>query len=126
MTRATMDDIHDRMRAVLARHGVHLAGVQVCPHEVGTCDCRKPAVGMFLAAARADPTIELDRSAVVGDSISDLEAGRRIGADVFGVSRDPDALVALASRAGIAVAGVAPSLLELVRTGSLDHASAAG
>jgi histidinol phosphatase-like enzyme len=124
MSSAAVDAIHARMRAALGDHGVELAGIQVCPHEIGTCDCRKPGVGLFLAAARADPTIELDRSAVVGDSISDLEAGRRIGAEVFAVAEPPEPLVALATQAGITVAGAAPSLLDLVRTGALDAAGA--
>lgn len=124
MSSAAVDAIHARMRAVLAGHGVELAGIRVCPHEIGTCACRKPEVGLFLAAARADPAIELDRSAVVGDSISDLEAGRRIGAEVFAVAERPETLVALATQAGITVAGAAPSLLDLVRTGALDAAPA--
>ena len=119
-TREAVDDIHRRMQAALARRGVQLAGVRTCPHALGTCDCRKPGVGMFLAAVREDPRIELDRSAVVGDSMSDLEAGRRIGAEVFAISAQPEPLMALAAEAGIAVAGVAPSLLDLVRTGALD------
>jgi D-glycero-D-manno-heptose 1,7-bisphosphate phosphatase len=122
-TREAVDEIHRRMQAALAKHGVQLAGIRMCPHDLGTCDCRKPEVGMFLAAVRENPEIELDRSAVVGDSISDLEAARRIGADVFAVSPQPERLVALAAESGIAVSAVARSLLDLVRTGALDAAA---
>ncbi len=125
MTQAAVDDIHARLRDVLAAQGVSLGGIQVCPHEIGTCTCRKPDVGLFRAAAREDPAIELDRSAVVGDSLSDLEAGARIGAEVFAVASDPQGLVAQAARSGIQVAGAARSLLELVRSGALDAVPAA-
>ncbi len=119
-TREAVDDIHRRMEAVLTRHGVRLAGIQLCPHDRDTCDCRKPGVGMFRAVTESVPGIQLDRSAVVGDSISDLEAGRRIGARVFAVSAQPDNLVDQAAHAGITIAALAPTLLELVRTGALD------
>lgn len=88
MTRSAVDDIHRRMTEELAAAGVPVAGIHVCPHEIGVCACRKPGTGLFLEAASQDPTLELDRSAVVGDFLSDLEAGRRIGADVFAVSPD--------------------------------------
>jgi D-glycero-D-manno-heptose 1,7-bisphosphate phosphatase len=121
MTRSAVDDIHRRMSEALSAHGVTLAGIYVCPHEIGVCACRKPGVGLFLEAVRDDPTIELRRSAVVGDSLSDLEAGSRIGADVFAVSPDPARLVQIAAGEGIEVAGAAPSLLTLVTSGALDR-----
>jgi len=121
MSAAAVDDIHRQMSAALAAQGVRLAGIHVCPHEVGTCDCRKPGVKLFLDAARLDPTLELERSAVVGDSLADLEAGRRLGAQTFAVSPDPAALVKAATEAGIEVSGATSSLLELAKTGLLDR-----
>jgi histidinol phosphatase-like enzyme len=100
---------------------VRLAGIHVCPHEIGTCDCRKPGIGLFLEAARLDPTLDLARSAVVGDSLADLEAGRRLGAQSFAVSPDPGALEQAATEAGIEVSGATSSLLALARTGLLDR-----
>ncbi|MEO8461797.1 MAG: HAD family hydrolase [Chloroflexota bacterium] len=125
MSAAAVDDIHRRMREALAAAGVRLADIHVCPHEVGACDCRKPEIGLFLEAVRLDPTIELNRSAVVGDSLADLEAGRRLEADTYVVSPDPADLVQAAKEQGIAVSGAATSLLELVTTGLLDRRSAA-
>ena len=75
-----LDDIHQHMEADLARAGVRLDGIYVCPHLAGTCDCRKPEVGMFRAAQRDHRGLRFERSVVLGDSESDLEAGRRIGA----------------------------------------------
>ncbi len=119
-----VEDIHARMLATLAAHGARVAAIHVCPHEVGTCDCRKPALGLFLRATRDDPLLDLSASAVVGDSLSDLEAGSRLGADTFAVAPDPDELMERARRHGLRVAAAATSLLDLVRTGSLDRPTA--
>ena len=43
------------------------------------CDCRKPRPGMLRAAA-AELGLDLARSWVVGDRVSDLEAGAAVGA----------------------------------------------
>lgn len=66
--------------------GVVIAGVYHCPHHPdGTvrgfdveCDCRKPAPGMILRAAR-ELGLSLADSILVGDKSSDIEAARRAG-----------------------------------------------
>ena len=51
----------------------------LCPHHPQAgCDCRKPAPGMLLRAAR-ELDLNLSRSWLVGDAISDLEAARVAG-----------------------------------------------
>jgi D-glycero-D-manno-heptose 1,7-bisphosphate phosphatase len=76
MTRSDVEDIHLRMRA----NGVDVDAVYYCPHEKGECDCRKPGTAMFERAAREVAGVELGaRAAIVGDSESDMEAGRRLG-----------------------------------------------
>jgi D-glycero-D-manno-heptose 1,7-bisphosphate phosphatase len=72
--------IHERMLAEVEAAGAHIDLALHCPHEVGQCDCRKPGVGMFERAAEHLPSIDLERSAMVGDSASDMEAAGRIGA----------------------------------------------
>lgn len=79
LTRADVDAVHERLAAELAVHGAHLDAVLVCPHEAGTCDCRKPGTGLFEQARVAEPRIDLTRSVVVGDAASDVEAGRAAG-----------------------------------------------
>jgi D-glycero-D-manno-heptose 1,7-bisphosphate phosphatase len=44
----------------------------------GPCECRKPAPGMLLDAAR-ELGLDLDRSWMVGDTDADIEAGRAAG-----------------------------------------------
>lgn len=53
--------------------------IRSCFHtEHDHCQCRKPSPGMLLAAAR-DHDIDLERSFMVGDRGSDVEAGKRAG-----------------------------------------------
>jgi D-glycero-D-manno-heptose 1,7-bisphosphate phosphatase len=66
--------------------GVRIAGVYHCPHHpqagVGAyrtaCECRKPAPGLLLKAAR-DLTIDLTASVMIGDKGSDIAAARAAG-----------------------------------------------
>lgn len=60
--------------------GGRLDQVLVCPHLEGTCECRKPRVGLFVEARRLDPQISFENSVVIGDSASDMEAADAIGA----------------------------------------------
>ena len=83
---AALERLHDTLRAALAEQGVSLAAIEYCPHlpqaEVARhaleCDCRKPAPGMILRAARA-LDLDLARSLLFGDRPSDIEAGTRAG-----------------------------------------------
>lgn len=66
--------------------GVEVDAVYFCPHhpEHGLgdyrreCGCRKPAPGMILDAAR-EHGLDLSRSILVGDKLSDIQAGKAAG-----------------------------------------------
>jgi D-glycero-D-manno-heptose 1,7-bisphosphate phosphatase len=85
-TRAELASMHSHLRGLLARHAVTLDGVYVCPHHPDgsveelavTCRCRKPRPGMLLRAAE-ELDIDLRRSWMVGDFLSDVGAGRNAG-----------------------------------------------
>lgn len=87
MDEARLDDVHDRLRELLASQGARLDGIYYCPHhpqgEVaayrGDCDCRKPHPGLLLRA-RDEMGIDLEASYLVGDHLRDIEAGRAVGA----------------------------------------------
>ena len=74
------------MRARLQIEGVRLDAVLHCPHLPDAavaayrqlCDCRKPAPGMLLRAAR-ELNLDLPASTMVGDRLSDVQAGRAAG-----------------------------------------------
>ena len=88
-TPADYTRLTDWMRARFAEAGAPLAGVYHCPHHPSlalgefrrACDCRKPAPGMLLAAAR-DLGLSLADSVIFGDKCDDLRAGRAAGVEL--------------------------------------------
>jgi len=77
----------DRIHRVLME--LPVATVYVCPHEKGTCDCRKPGTGLFLQAKRDYPEIEFACSVVIGDAPSDIAAGEALGCRTILVGSPP-------------------------------------
>ncbi len=77
--RSTADEINARLVAAIQDAGGRVDGVFMCPHapEAG-CDCRKPQPGLVLQAARA-LSVDLARSVLVGDALSDILAARAAG-----------------------------------------------
>lgn len=75
-----LERIHASLRNRLAGGGARLDGIYHCPHALGVCDCRKPAIGLFVQAQQDHSEIDFGRSAVIGDSLSDMTAAGRIGA----------------------------------------------
>lgn len=74
-----LEALHERMRAWLRQQGAEIDAIYYCPHEkVPACECRKPEPGMLLQAAR-EHGVDLAQSWMIGDSRSDVEAGRRAG-----------------------------------------------
>jgi D-sedoheptulose 7-phosphate isomerase len=76
-----LDRIHDEMARALAAEGVTLTRVLHCPHlEADLCACRKPRPGLIHRAVNEAPfLIDLARSVLIGDSPTDMLAGRAAG-----------------------------------------------
>ena len=78
--RARLDAIHGRLRELLAREGVELDGIYVCPHTAEDgCACRKPRPELLQRAA-AELGFRPEECFVVGDKPSDVELGKAVGA----------------------------------------------
>ena len=84
-TEADLHAIHEKLQADLADADAELDAIYYCPHlppehedSVGACDCRKPKPGMIMEAAE-DLNIDLERSYMIGDSKTDVQAGRAAG-----------------------------------------------
>lgn len=72
--------INHHVIAEIAAHGGRVDGCYVCPHRPDErCGCRKPAPGLLLRAA-AELGLDLARSYLVGDALTDIAAGRAVGA----------------------------------------------
>ncbi len=85
-----LEQIHNKMETLLGEGGAFLDAVYYCPHHPDKgfpgeraefkiqCSCRKPKPGMLLKAAE-DFNIDLSQSWMVGDSESDILAGKAAG-----------------------------------------------
>ena len=79
MSEADLAEVHRRMQVDLLRAEAAVDAIFHCPHDLGDgCECRKPRPGMLSRALERFP-IDTARSWVVGDSLSDLEAGWAVG-----------------------------------------------
>lgn len=83
---AQVDELHRWVTVELSKYGAQIDGFYYCPHHarlgIGqyktVCECRKPAPGLILRAAK-EWRIDLSRSYMVGDHNSDIEAGLAAG-----------------------------------------------
>lgn len=68
-----------RILKVVTAHGGHFDAVFTCYHApADLCECRKPRPGLLLQAAAA-LSLDLSRSIMVGDALTDLQAGQNAG-----------------------------------------------
>jgi D-glycero-D-manno-heptose 1,7-bisphosphate phosphatase len=79
----TLNAMHEKMHALLARFGGEINAIFFCPHtDEDECNCRKPKMGMFEEIAKR---FNLDKSLlgvpVVGDSLRDLIGPVTLGAE---------------------------------------------
>lgn len=85
-----LHEIHRKMETLLGKDGAYIDGLYICPHHPDKgfegerpeykfdCDCRKPKPGLLLQAAK-DFNIDLSLSYMIGDSESDITAGKNAG-----------------------------------------------
>ena len=82
-TEAHIAALHELVAAEAAAAGARIDAFYYCPHhpefgDVRDCACRKPGPGMIVEAQRT-LQIDLERSYIIGDRLSDVEAGRAAG-----------------------------------------------
>lgn len=72
-------EINRRVIAEIVSWGGRIDAWYICPHhpEEG-CDCRKPMPGMLRQAER-EVGVDLSRSFLIGDAVSDIQAARAVG-----------------------------------------------
>lgn len=85
-----LDRIHGELESQLGAGGAFIDGLYICPHHPDKgfsgevlqlkrqCQCRKPESGLIEQACK-DLSIDRRRSWLIGDTTSDIEAGRRAG-----------------------------------------------
>ncbi len=86
MSKVMQQNIENRVHLLLKRRGARINKIYICPHHPKgvvkklaiVCNCRKPKPGLILRAA-SNLNINLEKSIFMGDSSTDVEAGRAAG-----------------------------------------------
>jgi len=90
MTMKAFERIRQKMRNDLEKKGAHIDAEYYCFHHPSAkiakyrenCDCRKPKPGLFLRAAK-DLELNLSKCYAIGDSLTDVKAGKSVGCRTF-------------------------------------------
>jgi D-glycero-D-manno-heptose 1,7-bisphosphate phosphatase len=113
-TDAQLGLIHSNMRTHLALYGARLDAIYYCPHDIGQCQCRKPDIGLFTQACKDFPQAAAHNSVVIGDSLSDIQGGKRMGMKTIFIQGEAERQKAGAAAAAVSADAVAGSLLQAV------------
>jgi len=89
-TAADVENIHASLQNLLKAHGAHLDAFYFCPHDKKECNCRKPLPGLFEQAAAQFPDLVAETSVMIGDSLSDIEFGHRLGMKTVFIEAAPE------------------------------------
>lgn len=89
-----LDAITDKMQDELRAAGAALDGVYYCLHHPEAalaayrrdCECRKPRPGLLRQAAR-DLAVDPSRSYMIGDGVTDIQAGKAVGCTTIWLGR---------------------------------------
>lgn len=118
-----LDAIHATMLYQFREAGAAIDGVYCCPHDIDSgCSCRKPRPGMLTQAA-SEHNVTLAGSWLVGDSSSDIGAGRSAGCRTV-LLADTNAENSGADIVAADLAGAVARILEF--DGRLCRANAVG
>ncbi len=115
-TRANLESVHARVLELLGKQGGQIERSYICFHRSEeACACRKPRTGL-LESAHADFPLPKATAWMVGDGMTDVEAGVRFGVSTAYVgSQKTDAIDYMAAR------GVRPTLWIQGLEGLLTH-----
>ena len=80
-TLSDLEKLNEFMTKEFEKEGIKISGIYYCPHHPNdNCLCRKPKPGLILKALE-DLNGNAKESVLVGDKISDIEAGYNAGID---------------------------------------------
>ncbi len=83
-----LDEIHAKMEEDLKAANAHVQEIRACTHKPKEgCVCRKPDAGMILELADKH-SIDLQHSYMVGDRITDIQAGEKAGAQTIFIGNE--------------------------------------
>lgn len=74
-----LEIIHTNMQEAIRQNGGRLDAIYFCSDVDDTSPLRKPNTGMGLLALKQFPDIDLKKSIMVGNTLSDMQFGRNLG-----------------------------------------------
>lgn len=89
-TRENLEAVHEAVVEGATASGAVIAHSAICFHRAEEgCECRKPKPGLLLECIAALRSVDLSQSWMVGDGVTDIQAGIAAGVKTayFGVSR---------------------------------------
>ena len=120
-TPAILEQVNAKMRAGIAACGGKLDAVYYCLHHPeaalpaykALCECRKPRPGMLLEAAR-EWDIDLRNSYMIGDGVTDIQAGRAAGTRTVFIGQSKPYVFQEFEKQGIQPDFMVPTLTDAV------------
>ncbi len=79
MTQENLDDIHHNLKIKVEKNNGRIDAIYSCIDLNNDSINRKPNIGMALQAKHEFPNIDLSKSIMVGNKLSDMEFGRNAG-----------------------------------------------
>lgn len=74
--------INSQFLQVIQQHGGRIDDIFMCIHAPPQgCDCRKPRPGLIMQAV-SERSLDLNRSLLIGDALSDIQAGQNAGVPI--------------------------------------------
>jgi D-glycero-D-manno-heptose 1,7-bisphosphate phosphatase len=118
VSHTTVDTVNGMMVRELRRHGAHVDAVEYCPHRPQQdCACRKPRPGLLLKLATRFG-VNLKSTVVIGDALSDIDAGLAVGCGAIlvlsGRGKEQLAQAVASGKNGFSVARDLPEATDLV------------
>jgi histidinol-phosphate phosphatase family protein len=79
-TRINLERVHEKILAGVTRLGGRILSSHICFHRAEDgCSCRKPRTGLLEAALAQRPAQERNGAWMVGDGVTDVQAGAALG-----------------------------------------------
>lgn len=113
-TEADVRSLHFELQRHLSGFFAHIDAFYYCPHDRNQCNCRKPLTGLFEQAFQDFPQASLANSILIGDSLSDIQAARRLSLPSIFIAGDPLYRKTGAAPAAPLASAVAKSLAQAV------------
>ncbi len=125
----TLKKMQAKMQGNLAKEDARLDMVYYCPHHPRegkgkyrrTCNCRKPKPGLLLKAKR-EMKLDLRRSYMVGDSITDIQAGKKAGCKTILIGNQKCDLCRLLSKNRVKPDHIVSSLYQATKLIKAENA----